>query len=252
MYDMDTYNIAQFSCHCGSQSLNRCNDCGTFLCSYHTVYSDGQTICSSGCKEIERLHRLDHEEICYARLTAQIRAAILDFIPRMHAAGNPGARHLGAPLVRTRSRIFGSGQVRHEYPRGPIGWCVASVAHEADDDYPGIVHASIGLDVAGRLLDLTVREEDPQVWTLEQDAPAPGVVGRQFDDYDYRYIAEREIPQSLHEYLIGQTGTGLPDHLTTCYYCGHDGFHTLSPMGTLWSPDWPRTCSDCVGCLVHF
>ena len=116
------YDVALFSCHCGSQALNRCADCGTFLCSYHSIYSDGQTICSSGCKEAERLHRLGHEEICYARLTEQIRAAIANFIPRMNAAGNPGAMRIGQPAVRVKSRLFSREPVTKEYPRGPLGW----------------------------------------------------------------------------------------------------------------------------------
>jgi hypothetical protein len=249
---MDTYDITQFSCHCGAQSLNRCNDCGTFLCSYHTYHSDGQTICSSGCKEAERLNRLEHEKLCYSRLTEQIRAAIENFIPRMQAVGNPGATRLGEPLVRTKSRVIGKGAVTRTYPRGPLGWPVAAVAHEEDDNYPGITHARIGLTIAGQLVDLTGREEDPPAWAFGDAPPEPGVIEREFDDYDYRYIAEREIPQSLHDYLIGRTGSGLPEHLTRCYYCGHDGFHSLSAMGTLWSPNWPRTCSDCVDCLAHF
>jgi len=170
----------------------------------------------------------------------------------MRAAGNPGASRLGEPVVRERARVFGKGTVTKTFPRGPLGWCVSTVGHEADADYPGIVHASIGLDIAGQLLDLTTREGDPPPWTLDQGSPGPGAVGREFDDYDYRYIAERQIPESLHDYLIGQTGSGLPDHLTRCYYCGHQGFHTLSYMGTLWSPNWPRTCEDCVDCLAHF
>jgi hypothetical protein len=232
--------------------LNRCADCGTFLCSYHTVQADGQTICSSGCKEAERLHRLGHEELCYGRLTEQIRAAIENFIPRMHAAGNPGATRLGEPLVRERARVFGKGTVTKTSPRGPLGWRVSTVAAEAEGDYPEIVHASIGLDVTGQLVDLTLHEADPPPWTLEQAARAPGQVAREFDDYDFRYIAERQIPESLHDFLTGQTGSGLPEHLTRCYYCGHQGYHTLSYMGTLWSPNWPRTCEDCVDCLAHF
>jgi hypothetical protein len=170
----------------------------------------------------------------------------------MQTAGNPGAMHIGEPSIRVKSRLLSRGTVTKEYPRGPLGWCVAAVAHEADEEYPSIVHARIGLDVTGRLLDLTTREEDPPEWRLDQAPPGPGEIGREFDDYDYRYIAEREIPQSLHDYLIGQTGSGLPEHLTNCYYCGHSGFHTLSHMGTLWSPAWPRTCTDCVDCLAHF
>ncbi|HEX3874493.1 MAG TPA: hypothetical protein VHW26_10145 [Solirubrobacteraceae bacterium] len=216
------------------------------------MYSDGQTICTSGCKEAERLHRLGHEELCYARLTEQIRAAIAHFIPRMNAAGNPGAAYIGQPAVRVKARVFGSGTVTKQYPRGPLGWRVSTVAHEPDEDYPGIVHASIGLDITGQLVDLTTREEDPPPWILEQPSPGPGLIGREFDDYDYRYIAEREIPQSLDDFLIGRTGSGLPEHLTRCYYCGHAGFHKLSYMGTLWSPSWPRTCEDCVDCLSHF
>jgi hypothetical protein len=209
-------------------------------------------ICSSGCREAERLHRLGHEELCYARLTEQIGAAVAEFIPRMHAAGNPGADYLGQPAVRTRSKILGKGTVTKQYPRGPLGWRVSMVGHQADDDYPDVIHASIGLDITGQLVDLTTREEDPPPWKLEQDPPGPGLVGREFDDYDYRYMAEREIPQSLHDFLIGQTGSGLPEHLTRCYYCGHSGFHKLSYMGSLWSPNWPRTCEDCVDCLSHF
>jgi hypothetical protein len=170
----------------------------------------------------------------------------------MRAAGNPGATHIGEPAVRERARVFGRGTVIKRHQCGPLGWKVSTVSHEADEDYPGIVHASIGLDVTGQLVDLTFREQEPRPWRLEQDPPGPGMLSREFDDYDYRYIAEREIPQSLHDYLIGQTGSGLPDHLTRCYYCGHTGFHRLSYMGTLWSPNWPRTCEDCVDCLSHF
>jgi hypothetical protein len=211
----------------------------------------GGLICSSGCRELERLHRLGEEERHYRNLVNQINTIIADFIPRMKLAGNPGATQLGAPEIRRRSRLIGKGTTETVNPRGPLGWRVASVGTGDDPENTDSVQlASIGLDVTGRLVDLTHPSADPPPWTLGGNLPdAPP---RQYDDYDYRYIAEREIPRSLHELLQSKTGTGLADSMLRCYYCGHNGFHRLSPIGTLWSlgGTWPRTCEDCIECWV--
>lgn len=212
----------------------------------------GGCVCSSGCRELERLHRLGHEEVRYRGLVDQINSIIAVFIPRMVAARNPGATPLGRPEVRRRSRLIGKGTTETVSARGPLGWRVSSVGTGDDPDSASSVQlVSIGLDIAGRLLDLTHPSHDPAPWALGGGPSSPGAPPREYDDYDYRYIAEREIPRSLHELLLSQTGTGLSDDLIRCYYCGHSGFHQLSPIGALWSLEhWPRTCEDCIECWV--
>ncbi|MEA2298056.1 MAG: hypothetical protein QOF77_992 [Solirubrobacteraceae bacterium] len=212
----------------------------------------GGLVCSSGCREVERRHRLGEEERLYRRLVDQINSIVAVFTPRMAAAGNPGATHLGQPEIKRRSKLLGGGTTETEVLRGPLGWRVASVGTGDDPDSPGSVQlASVGLDVQGRLFDLTHPAHDPPAWELGA-RNAPNGPPREYDDYDYRYIAEREIPRSLHELLLSHTGTGLTDDMTRCYYCGHAGFHQLSPIGALWSLDenWPRTCRDCIECWV--
>jgi hypothetical protein len=170
----------------------------------------------------------------------------------MAAAKNPGAESLGQPAVKRRSRLIGGGTTETVSPRGPVGWRVSSVGTGDDPNNPESVKlASIGLDVTGQLVDLTHLSPAPPPWNLGASAAAPGTPPREYDDYDYRYIAEREIPRSLHELLLSHTGTGLSDAETRCYYCGHSGFHELSPIGALWSlENWPRTCQDCIECWV--
>jgi hypothetical protein len=176
---------------------------------------------------------------------------IAAFVPRMAAAGNPGAVRLGQPETRRRSHLIGKGTTETVILHGPLGWPVASVGTGDDPDSPTSVKlASIGLDVDGNLLDLTYPTRDPPPWTLGGPAP-PGAPPREYDDYDYRYLAEREVPRSLNDLLVTKTGIGLPDDMLRCYYCGHSGFHQLSPIGALWSlENWPRTCEDCIACWV--
>ncbi len=207
-------------------------------------------VCSSGCRELERLHRLGHEERLYRKLVDQINVIVATFIPRMAAAGNPGAAPLGQPETKRRSRLIGKGTTETIVPHGPLGWRVASVGTGDDPDNPESVKlASIGLDVKGQLVDLTYTAYDPPPWKLGE-LPA-GAPPREYDDYDYRYIAEREVPRSLHELLVSHTGSGLSDAQTRCYYCGHAGFHRLTRIGSLWSlENWPRACEDCIECWV--
>ncbi len=209
----------------------------------------GESVCRSGCREIERQHRLAHEEGLYRRLVDQINRIVAVFTPRINAAGNPGATHLGQPLLKRRSRLIGSGTTETIVPRGPVGWRVASVGTGNDPDSPTSVQlAGIGIDVNGRLLDLTHPNAEPPDWKLGETPIGPP---REYDDYDYRYIAEREVPRSLNELLTTHTGAGLPDDLLRCYYCGHAGFHELTPIGSLWSlENWPRSCEDCIECWV--
>jgi len=185
-------------------------------------------------------------------LVDQINAIIGVFVPRMAAAGNPHAIQLGAPEVRRRSRLIGGGVVEKIAPRGPLGWRVASVGTgDGPDSSESVRLAAIGLDVNGRLLDLTHHSHEPPIWELGAESDVTGGPPREFDDYDYRYLAEREIPRSLHELLLTETGSGLTDDLLRCYYCGHAGFHELSAIGALWSlENWPRTCEDCIACWV--
>lgn len=170
----------------------------------------------------------------------------------MAAANNPGAIRLGRPETRRRSKLIGKGTTETVVLNGPLGWPVASVGSGDDPDSPESIRlAAVGLDVTGKLVDLTYPSADPPPWTLGGEPSMPGAPPREYDDYDYRYIAEREIPRSLHELLLTHTGTGLSESEMRCYYCGHSGFHKLSPMGTLWSlENWPRTCEDCIACWV--
>jgi hypothetical protein len=209
----------------------------------------GESVCRSGCRELERQHRLSHEQQLYRGLVDQINRIVAVFTPRINAAGNPGATHLGAPLLKRRSHLIGKGTSETLVPRGPVGWRVASVGTGNDPDSPTSVQlAGIGIDVTGRLLDLTHPSPDPPDWKLGETPIGPP---REYDDYDYRYIAERELPRSLNELLTTHTASGLPDDLLRCYYCGHAGFHELSPIGSLWSlENWPRTCEDCIECWV--
>jgi hypothetical protein len=172
----------------------------------------------------------------------------------MAAVNNAGAVSLGQPEIRRRSRLIGNRTTETISPRGPVGWHVASVGTGDDPQNPDSVKlASIGLDVTGKLVDLTHVSHDPPPWLLGQVSASamPGAPPREYDDYDYRYIAEREIPRSLHELLLTHTGTGLSETEMRCYYCGHSGFHELTPLGTLWSlENWPRTCENCIECWV--
>ncbi len=243
--------LLTFTCRCGIYAVGRCDDCGSYLCRDHSVMQGGGMVCSSGCRELERVHRRGQEELRYRSLVKQINAIVGVFTPRMAAAGNPGAERLGQPQTRRRSRLIGKGTTETVIPRGPLGWRVASVGTGGGPDSAGSIQlVSIGLDVDGRLVDLTHPSQDPPVWTLG----GPGETGappRQYDDYDYGYIAEREIPRSIHELLETHTKIGLPEELTRCYYCGHAGFHKLSPIGSLWTlENWPRTCEDCIQCWV--
>ncbi|MGI8803753.1 MAG: hypothetical protein ACR2KV_16570 [Solirubrobacteraceae bacterium] len=242
--------LASFTCHCGIYAVGRCDDCGGYLCREHGVMQGQGWVCSSGCRELERLHRLSHEEHLYRRLIDQINSLISAAMPRLNTAGNPGAIRLGQPETKTRSHLLGKGVSETVVPRGPLGWRVASVGTGNDPESSGSIQlAGIGLDVQGRLLDLTYPAADPPLWNLgSQPSGAPP---REYDDYDYRYIAERELPRSLNELVLQHTGSGLSDSLLRCYYCGHAGFHKLSPIGTLWSlENWPRTCEDCIECWV--
>jgi hypothetical protein len=206
-------------------------------------------VCRTACREVERLHRLGHEELLYRGLVDQVNRILAVFTPRMTAAGNPGATRLGQPQVKRRSHLIGKGTTETIVPRGPLGWRVASVGTGDDPESATSVQlAGIGVDIAGSLIDLTHDRPDPPPWRLGETPAGPP---RAYDDYDYRYIAEREIPRSVNELLTTHTGSGLPDDLLRCYYCGHSGFHELSPIGALWSlENWPRTCEDCIECWV--
>jgi hypothetical protein len=241
--------VAAFSCHCGIYAVGRCDDCGSYLCREHGNAYGGGWVCASGCRELERQHRRDHEKRLYLKLVDQINSMIATFVPRMTAAGNPGVVRLGTPEVRRRSKLIGGGVNETVVLHGPLGWQLAAVGTGSDPDSRESVRlAGIGIDVKGQLLDLTYSNHDPPPWTL---GDVPGLPPHEYDDYDYRYIAEREIPRSLDELLTTHTGSGLPADLTRCYYCGHAGFHMLTPIGSLWSlENWPRACEDCIECWV--
>lgn len=232
--------------------MARCADCGSYLCRDHSVADGSGRVCSSGCRELERQHRRSLEAARYQSLVGQINSVLATFVPRMKAAGNPGADHLGLPETKRRSRLIGKGTTETVSPRGPRGWHVSSVGTGDDPDNDSSVKlASIGVDLTGRLVDLTHPAADPPAWVLGGETEVAGGPPRDYDDYDYRYLAEREVPRSLHELLLSHTGIGLPAEELRCYYCGHSGFHELTAMGSLWSlENWPRTCEDCVECWV--
>jgi hypothetical protein len=241
--------LASFTCHCGIYAVGRCDDCGSYLCRDHGTSQGAGWVCSSGCREIERQHRLDHEARLYRKLVDQINTMIATFVPRMTAAGNPGAVQLGQPELRRRSRLIGKGTTETLVPRGPLGWRLATVGTgSGPENSESVQLAAIGIDTMGQLVDLTNPAYEPPPWAF---GDSPRTPKHEYDDYDYRYIAEREVPRSLDELLTTHTGSGLPAEMTRCYYCGHAGFHMLSPIGSLWSlENWPRSCEDCIECWV--